>query len=133
MRFRNEDAVSPVIGVILMTAITVILAAVVAVVAIDMTDGMQTSNIAAATAKVSGNSVIVTYQGGPGIITELNSTVYTASGANANGSDVKTNPGVGYSHTFGGVINDTVNTGVRIVVAATFDDGTNCVILDENL
>ena len=91
------------------------------------------SNIAATTAKVSGDSVIVTYHGGPGTVTELNSTVYTASGANAMGSDVKTNPSVGYSHTFDGAMNDTVNTGVRIVVVATFDDGSIQILLDENI
>jgi flagellin-like protein len=38
MNFKNEEAVSPVIGVILMVAITVILAAVIAAFVFGMTD-----------------------------------------------------------------------------------------------
>ncbi len=65
MNFReNEDAVSPVIGVILMVAITVILAAVIAGFVFGMTGNVQTTKMVAATATQQGGDIIVTYQGG---------------------------------------------------------------------
>ncbi|WP_062397059.1 type IV pilin [Methanogenium cariaci] len=66
MRFnKDEEAVSPVIGVILMVAITVILAAVIAVFVFGMASDIETTKSVAATAKQSGSDVLVTYQGGP--------------------------------------------------------------------
>ncbi|HDR72322.1 MAG TPA: type IV pilin [Methanoculleus sp.] len=67
---ENEEAVSPVIGVILMVAITVILAAVIAVFVFGMAGDVQSTKSVAATAKVSTNAagdpvLVVTYQGGP--------------------------------------------------------------------
>ena len=47
---KNEDAVSPVIGVILMVAITVILAAVIAAFVFGMAGNIQKSKVVAATA-----------------------------------------------------------------------------------
>jgi len=65
MKFReNEDAVSPVIGVILMVAITVILAAVIAAFVFGMAGNIQSTKNIAATATQQGNEIIVTYQGG---------------------------------------------------------------------
>ncbi|WP_054847863.1 type IV pilin [Methanoculleus chikugoensis] len=53
MNFReNEEAVSPVIGVILMVAITVILAAVIAAFVFGMTGNVQTTKTVAVTAHV---------------------------------------------------------------------------------
>jgi flagellin-like protein len=66
MKFReNEEAVSPVIGVILMVAITVILAAVIAAFVFGMTGSVATTKTVAATTQLSGENIIVTYQGGP--------------------------------------------------------------------
>ena len=73
MKFReNEDAVSPVIGVILMVAITVILAAVIAAFVFGMTDNIDPQKEVYATTKISTNSsgntwLIVTLQGGKDI------------------------------------------------------------------
>ena len=65
MKFReNEDAVSPVIGVILMVAITVILAAVIAAFVFGMAGSIETTKFVAATAQLQGDNVVVTYQGG---------------------------------------------------------------------
>ena len=71
MKFReNEDAVSPVIGVILMVAITVILAAMVVAFVFGMTGNIQTTKIVAVTAKqISGNQLQVTVQGGADLST----------------------------------------------------------------
>ena len=65
MKFReNEEAVSPVIGVILMVAITVILAAVIAAFVFGMTGSVQSTKTVAVTAAQSGNNIEVTYHGG---------------------------------------------------------------------
>ena len=65
MKFReNEDAVSPVIGVILMVAITVILAAVIAAFVFGMAGSIETTKFVAATAQLQEDNVVVTYQGG---------------------------------------------------------------------
>lgn len=135
MKFNNnEEAVSPVIGVILMVAITVILAAVIAVFVFGMADDIQSGHTAAATAKVSGDDVIVTYQGGNDAVTKLNSTIYTATGTfdnDATMTDEKDNPDVGYTVTFDDGM--TTEAAVRIVVVATFGDGASQVLLDKDL
>ena len=67
MKFReNEDAVSPVIGVILMVAITVILAAVIAAFVFGMTDSMPdtTKNVAISVKAATGSNIMITIQGG---------------------------------------------------------------------
>jgi len=71
MKFReNEDAVSPVIGVILMVAITVILAAVIAAFVFGMTGNIETQKNVALTAKqISDNQLQVTVQSGADLST----------------------------------------------------------------
>jgi flagellin-like protein len=65
MKFReNDEAVSPVIGTILMVAITVILAAVIAAFVFGMAGNVQSTKMVAATATQQGSDIIVTYQGG---------------------------------------------------------------------
>ena len=65
MKFKeNEDAVSPVIGVILMVAITVILAAVIAAFVFGMGSNIGTTKTVAMTASQNGEDVILTYHGG---------------------------------------------------------------------
>ena len=57
MKFlKTKDAVSPVIGVILMVAITVILAAVIAAFVFGMAGGVSKTKTVAATAKQSGTT-----------------------------------------------------------------------------
>ena len=71
MRFRkNEEAVSPVIGVILMVAITVILAAVIAAFVFGMGPPKQAPQASLRTSSVNltGSSVLVEHQGGADII-----------------------------------------------------------------
>ncbi|WAI01160.1 type IV pilin N-terminal domain-containing protein [Methanogenium organophilum] len=135
MRFHeNEEAVSPVIGVILMVAITVILAAVIAVFVFGMTDNVETTKTVAVTAKVSDDDVLITFQGGPDAakVSTLNATVYDAAGALANGTDSYGNmstPIVGDTSIIKGVA--TADGQERVLVTATFNDGTKQVILDK--
>ena len=144
MKFReNEDAVSPVIGVILMVAITVILAAVIAAFVFGMTDNVQTSKTVVATASQQINDITVTYQGGPdaNIVTYLRVEVdgtanyYWAGNDNAVDSDTSAPDSseavagklpAGKSWKYSGGTSEKEH----VVVAAHFADGSSQVILD---
>ena len=66
MKFReNEDAVSPVIGVILMVAITVILAAVIAAFVFGMAGNIQGTKVVSIGSKLDGDDIVLTINGGP--------------------------------------------------------------------
>jgi len=153
MKFMNdEEAVSPVIGVILMVAITVILAAVIAVFVFGMAGDVQTTKTVAVTAKQVGSDITVTYQGGPdhGSVQGLNITLYEADGSPANitaiqpaaaagvrgiGTDTSkawiVSPDVGDALSMS--CGATVEGQERIVVIATFGDGSSQVIYDNTV
>ena len=63
---KSEDAVSPVIGVILMVAITVILAAIIASFVFGSAANIQKTKIVATTVQLDqdGSTIIIVYQGG---------------------------------------------------------------------
>jgi len=121
---KNEEAVSPVIGVILMVAITVILAAVIAAFVFGMAGNVSKSKVVAATASRTGaTSINVVYQGGPdnGDVSLISSSI--------DGSASATTLTKGQ---VGGRIHHTGTSGVKnqITATATFNDGTKQVILD---
>jgi len=149
MKFReNEDAVSPVIGVILMVAITVILAAVIAAFVFGMAGNIQSTKSVAATVTQQGqDKIIITYQGGPDAadvaylrVTAPNTTVYNTTDAKGELKKIdETNaagkpPTVGASMTLTLDPNDDVDKDWsdrdHVVVTAHFKDGSDQVILD---
>ena len=70
MKFKeNEDAVSPVIGVILMVAITVILAAVIAAFVFGMGSNVQTQKTVGLSLQKDNTDLKVTILGGPDLAT----------------------------------------------------------------
>lgn len=131
---QHEEAVSPVIGVILMVAITVILAAVIAAFVFGMAGDISTSKIVAATASHTADSdnnyITVTYQGGQDadlvdgitvLINEVDPTTtsetdFVTSGGVAVGTSVKYD-----------ALEGTQN---HVVVTAIFTDGSSQVILN---
>ena len=125
MKFnKNDEAVSPVIGVILMVAITVILAAVIAAFVFGMAGQIQKTKVVAASAVHNADTVTVTYQGGP------DTSMVTAVNATLNGKS-----GDGISNNVGSSVtwkDDDVKDGAtnHAVAVATFNDGTQQVILD---
>ena len=142
---KNEEAVSPVIGVILMVAITVILAAVIAAFVFGMAGNIQKTKVVAATEKRTNTSyVIVTFQGGQdagtlgGIAFQVdgaNATAYAGGAAtisNSNeliGASGATVLPVGSSATIA-----ASNVGKNHVVGVgVFTDGTTQVIVDTTL
>lgn len=84
---RNENAVSPVIGVILMVAITVILASVIAVFVFSMAPPKQAPSISAKL-EVNGTSIDIRHSGGDEIY--WNEITVTAEGI-GNASVAPTN------------------------------------------
>ena len=120
---KNEEAVSPVIGVILMVAITVILAAVIAAFVFGMAGNIQKTKIVAATAAQQGATTIyVTYQGGQDAISV--STLSWVIGT-AGSISTATVPVVGWSTTGIGTTGQD-----HVTVTAHFTDGSSQVILD---
>ena len=126
MRFtENEEAVSPVIGVILMVAITVILAAVIAVFVFGLAGDLETSAQKDVTVKtgVSQNGS-VTYQIFAGAdvekITKISYTNGTGSHDNATGVNVNL---VGTTE-----ITSYPKSGEKVVFTAHFADGSSQVV-----
>jgi len=145
---KNEDAVSPVIGVILMVAITVILAAVIAAFVFGMAGNIQKTKVVAATEyRTNSSFVTVTYQGGQDAGT-MGGIAFTVDGANvtittggaaAVGSTPATNEliaaGSGTILPVGAnAIIPASNPGKNHVVGVgVFTDGTTQVIVDTTL
>src|SRR5512145_362343 len=116
---KNEEAVSPVIGVILMVAITVILAAVIAAFVFGMAGNItKTKTVAVTVQRTSTSTVAVTNNGGQDVAA-LTSIVISGDGtgflSTTVGSTAAVAAGPGPKH---------------IIVTGTFNDGTSQVLLD---
>lgn len=123
---KGKDAVSPVIGVVLMVAVTVILAAVVAAFVFGMVSGIQKSKNVVVTARSSGNDIILTYHGGPdhNSVAYLNLTVSTSEG-----SDTRVYWPVSIGRTYTSYQNSTPGQD-HVVASVQFTDFSQQVILD---
>jgi flagellin-like protein len=157
MKFlQNDDAVSPVIGVVLMVAITVILAAFIAVLLFGMSNDVPTTKSVAISAKQDGNDVLVTFHGGPdshsirwvnitatdmsGSVPSGLTSIAPATGSHSGysgGDDISIvngyaryeNPDVGLAVWFKGAGTQGKE---RVVITATFGDvGYQQVVLDQ--
>jgi len=128
-----EDAVSPVIGTILMVAVTVILAAVIAAFVFGWTGPLQRTKSVGATATQQGTAIVITYQGGQdqnqvsayGLnvsILSSDGNAITYPGAGQMGLEAK----VGNITRFGGGTSGQDH----VTVTAAFTDGSQQVILD---
>ncbi|MEN6343545.1 MAG: type IV pilin N-terminal domain-containing protein [Methanospirillum sp.] len=135
MTKSKEDAVSPVIGVILMVAVTVILAAVIAAFVFGMGSGVQKSKTVAATAQAdpTAKQVVMTYQGGQ----DAASTIYLEFGGDLTfatatfGSKTGTAAvPVGSSSTAPRLSGWVAGQKNHVTATAYFVDGTSQVILD---
>lgn len=139
---KNEDAVSPVIGVILMVAITVILAAVIAAFVFGMSGNISKTKVVASTvSRLNSTHVTVTYQGGQdaGTLQGINWTVNEAPatlsiGGTSNAGGIQDSPAsstgilnIGASATI------TAGTNSHLVGVAVFNDGSKQVIIDQNI
>ena len=137
MKLKNDSAVSPVIGVILMVAITVILAAIIAAFVFGLTGGISETKIVAVTVEQpDATHITVVYHGGQ----DAQSFEYGVMTAN---NDKITDPAVTYYNgdgsdnaTFGNKVGSTVTaTGTftgknHVVVVGHFTDGSDQVLTD---
>ena len=123
----NEEATTPVIGVILMVAVTMILAAVIAVYVFSMPQDIDDTKVVAVSAKQVSDQIQVTYMGSSSSnkVTLINASSYNDGIYNASGEIV--NPEHGQLVKFNG---GTIDAD-RVIVVATFDDGTKQVVYDE--
>jgi len=124
----TEEAVSPVIGVILMVAITVILAAVIAAFVFGLAGSTGTSkNVGLTVAKSGTENFTVTIQGGTDL-PQLNKLQFSTNGTFYDLTGPFT---VGTTKTFPGH-NGTgfTNTGVRLIIKGSFSDGSEQVLWD---
>ena len=138
---KDEEAVSPVIGVILMVAITVILAAVIAAFVFGMGSSLKKNYVIAATAsQISATEIEVVYNGGPdnAVLIYLNASGTSAATtpialvSSLPSTNLSLGTGSAGSVTVGGMIRmKTATTGRdHVIVTAQFVDGTTQVILD---
>ena len=126
---KNDEAVSPVIGVILMVAITVILAAVIAAFVFGMSGNITKTKVVAATvSQSSATNVSVTYNGGQDapslhvINWSVNGGTITTMGTLAGSSVLA----VGTSTQITGA----TSSQDHVVAVGYFLDGSSQVILD---
>jgi flagellin-like protein len=138
---KNDEAVSPVIGVILMVAITVILAAVIAAFVFGMSGNITKTKVVASTvAQPDADRIVVTYQGGQDDstlafvqITAPNGSIWNTTGTNGAvlaQTGTNTKPSVGTSSVI--IANPAGSFSGRdhIVVVGVFTDGVSQVISD---
>jgi archaeal type IV pilus assembly protein PilA len=132
---KNDEAVSPVIGVILMVAITVILAAVIAAFVFGMAGNISKTKVVAATAqKPDASTIVVTYQGGQdatsmqfACITVQDKPTFMMGPQTAGGT-----LNVGCSTTIRGTAGQFAGK-THVVITGTFTDGSSQVILDNSI
>ena len=136
---KNDEAVSPVIGVILMVAITVILAAVIAAFVFGMAGNITKTKVVALTAQKSdATHISVMNQGGqdaPSLSTVNVTTIPAATSASPNGGTTVNGYMSGNPVAVGCTTIMTGTTGtwtgrVEVVAIGTFNDGTQQVLLD---
>lgn len=125
MHRNNEDAVSPVIGVILMVAITVILAAVIAAFVFGMVGSVSSTKNVGVIVQQNSTGGAVTWVGG----TDLSQiTSYVIK--NETGQIVST---AGSTAPIVGQV-DSLNQSIkkqRVLIVAKFDDGGSQVVYDK--
>ncbi len=131
---ENEEAVSPVIGVILMVAITVILAAVIAAFVFGMGSDVQTTKTVAVTASLDKEGYLVATLQGSSDVANLWSLNMTVDGGDevllndtTDNGDLWGTLGVGASFN----TSEPIKSGEHVVIVAHFKDGSSQVVLDK--
>ena len=133
---KNEEAVSPVMGVILMVAITLILATIIATYAFGMSESIHNMRVVATSVVQSGSDIVVTYRGGAAH-PDLNSiTVVAPDGTSFNtvspGGELSTTgtpvtPDVGAVMVLSHV---ATSNNDHVTVIGHFNDGSEQIISD---
>jgi flagellin-like protein len=138
---KNDEAVSPVIGVILMVAITVILAAVIAAFVFGMAGNITKTKVVAATVqKPDATHITLTYQGGQ------DASMLTNASVSINDAEVTSlekaltdrylKVGTSKTYTKGAVVDGYTASATgkdHVVITGHFGDGSDQVIMDTNI
>jgi len=131
-QITSDDAVSPVIGVILMVAITVILAAMIGIFVFSQAGNMETGKSVGLRATMSAGNVDLVLVGGQDLngLEELRIEMPDLDG---NTTGLLTLPG---PFTVGQMITLEPETGDRLegrlLVVGTFTDGAEKILLDQD-
>jgi flagellin-like protein len=137
MKFtKNDEAVSPVIGVILMVAITVILAAVIAAFVFGMAGNISKTKVVAATAQQTvADRITLTYQGGQDAATCIGIVwTSTTEGGTSQGYTLMGLTSGNTKLTVGWTSSITGTSGKdHVVGTAFFSDGSQQVIYDSSI
>jgi archaeal type IV pilus assembly protein PilA len=142
---KNDESVSPVIGTILMVAVTVILAAVIAMYVFGVPANVTKTKVVAASAQIGTNGeILITYQGGQNddTLSSLKITApdgsmwYTSSEDGA--LTISTTPGTPVKPRIGAPMILTKPPGdwqqpMHVMVVGVFSDGVDQIILDTYL
>jgi archaeal type IV pilus assembly protein PilA len=128
---KNEDAVSPVIGVILMVAITVILAAVIAAFVFGMAGNINKTKVVSATlSRLNTTYVSAVYQGGQDS-GSLQSITWTVNGVRPGTGDIQdaspNSLNIGNTTKFAAAANS------KIIGVGKFTDGSEQVLIDTTI
>jgi len=143
---KNDEAVSPVIGVILMVAITVILAAVIAAFVFGMSGNITKTKIVAVTAQQPDSAhITITYQGGQDAGSFSYGTVTVTPETACTGNLFYTNTTLSTAAAANNILGKNVGSWVtatcsaptddfggkdHVVATGTFGDGSVQVLLD---
>jgi archaeal type IV pilus assembly protein PilA len=129
---KNDEAVSPVIGVILMVAITVILAAVIAAFVFGMSGNITKTKVVAVTAqKLSSSTISVMNQGGQDYASLNNITVTTSIAGTCSPTSMLGNPvPVGCSTLCTSGTSGAYAARTEVIALGKFNDGSSQVLLD---
>lgn len=132
--YKRDEAVSPVIGVILMVAITVILAAVIAAFVFGMTGSVsKTKTVAVVSEMKTPTQIIVTNMGGQDV-KQLTDIVTKVNGADKTPIAPETpNRLETVASQVGSYSVYSVAAGDRVTVTGIFKDGTSAVLLDKTI
>ena len=118
---RSKRGVSPVIGVILMVAATIVIAGVVMAMLGGFGPPKKQYLVTASASENTTGYIYVTYNGGP------DSAMVSSLSCSVNGNSLTLNNTVGFTN---GIQGTTGPNNDHVVVAATFTDNTTQVILD---
>ena len=129
-RKMDEKGVSPVIGVILMVAATIVIAAVVMGMLGGFTPPKKAYSVAVTASKTPEEKVKLTFVGGPdaSLVQSFSGKIINLS-SNPNPTEETIS---GLTNTVGDTMTSTNSypDGAHVVVYATFKDGTKQVVLD---
>jgi len=133
---KNDEAVSPVIGVILMVAITVILAAVIAAFVFGLAGTTSTSKNVGLTVSTNSTWLTITISGGADL-PSLNDIEMSVDGKSYGPIMTGTDDYTGGPFTVGQIIKNespvTNFDGKRVILVGKFKDGSSQILWDRTL